>query len=151
MVREIVKDIEVLQKQCKTVRNIKEVKEVIQDLIDTAQAHSSEDTGNCVGLAANQIGYDQRVIVCQLTMATAGGNKVGWIAMVNPVIVDRSRSTWMSEEGCLSLEGVRTVKRYSSVKVMYKDTNNKMCTIVVSGFQAAIVQHEIDHLNGKLI
>lgn len=142
MVREIVRDVELLQKQCKSVKHSKEVKELIQDLVETAKVHAEED--NCVGLAANQIGSDQRVIVCRLS-------ETDWTVMINPVIVDRSRETWVSEEGCLSLEGTRTVKRHLKIKVMYKGINNKMCTKVVSGFPAAIVQHEIDHLNGRLI
>lgn len=151
MIREIVKDIKALQQSCKTVRKVRDIQDVITDLIDTAQAYAGEENGNCVGLAANQIGYDQRVIVGQLSMRVGSGVKTGWVVMINPVIVDHSKTTYMSEEGCLSLEGTRTVKRWEKVKVMYKDTRNKMNTIIVSGFQAAIVQHEIDHLNGKLI
>ena len=71
---------------------------------------------------------------------------------MNPVIVKKSKTTHMSEEGCLSLDGTRTVKRHDWVKVISIDpTTGKSMTNTFSGQLAVIVQHEIDHLNGKLI
>ena len=71
--------------------------------------------------------------------------------MINPVIVKHSSSTFPSEEGCLSLSGTRIVNRYESVTLLYLDTKWRTKKKTLFGFEAAIVQHEIDHLNGKLI
>ncbi|MCM1224718.1 MAG: peptide deformylase [Lachnospiraceae bacterium] len=143
MVREIVKDTEVLSRKCKTVGKKDDVSQVIQDLKDTAAAY--EKSHDCVGLAANQIGYDKKVIICNL------GHPKVWQVMINPVIAKASNGWHMSEEGCLSLEGVRTVKRHDEVLVIYKDERGKMQQNYCSGLTADIVQHEIDHLNGRLI
>lgn len=150
MVREIVKDTEKLQEKCKTVKKVKDVRELIQDLRDTAEFHEEQD--NCVGLAANQVGGDKRVIIVRVhPHGNYNTEKLFWMPMINPVITNKSKTTIDSEEGCLSLEGVRTVKRYQSVEVMFTDVNGKIQRVEFYGFEACIVQHEIDHLNGKLI
>lgn len=150
MVREIVKDTEELSKKCTMVRDHKNklIKELIRDMLDTASYHAEDEEKGCVGLAANQVGAQVRVILCLLQKPD--GTPV-WTSMINPVITNHSKETYESEEGCLSLDGTRTVKRYTAIEVMYKTTMGRMITQRLSGLQAAIVQHEIDHLNGKLI
>lgn len=144
MIREIVKDTEKLQQPCKLAikKNKQEIAGIIQDLKDTAVAY--EESRNCVGLAANQIGYDKRVII---------GNFDGkrWTVMINPHITNHSKKIEVSEEGCLSLDGTRHVVRFASVEVMYLNEAFKVHTVRLKGFSGYIVQHEIDHLNGKLI
>ena len=143
MVREIVKDTKKLSEKCITAtsEHKTEVLELILDMRDTAAYY--EDKMGCVGLAANQVGSDLRVILAKV--------RGGWIDMVNPVITRHSKGVIESEEGCLSLEGVRTVKRWDAVEVIYRDHNNRSHKQAFTGFEACIVQHEIDHLNGKLI
>ena len=143
MIREIVKDTEKLSEKCKTVtpKQKDELAELIQDMRDTTAYY--EDKSGCVGLADNQIGSDLRVILAKV--------KGSWIDMVNPVIARHGKGVIESEEGCLSLEGVRTVKRWGAVEVIYRDHNDHSHKQVFTGFEACIIQHEIDHLNGKLI
>lgn len=141
MIKDIVKDPIFLSRKCKTA-NAKEDEQWMADLLDTALHY--KETKNCVGLACNQIGGDKRLIVVW--------NGHTFFGLMNPVIVKKSKLTHMSEEGCLSLEGIRTVKRYNWVTVVSVDpTTGKAMTNTFRGQTANIVQHEIDHLNGKLI
>lgn len=112
---------------------------IIQDLLDTANAHKE----NCAGLAAPQIGYLKRVILVR------NGDK--YIPFINPVIMKRSPKTYMTEEGCLSLDGKRAIKRHVSVMVMWTDLKGKRKTQTFDNHIAQIIQHEVDHLNGVLI
>lgn len=143
MVREIVKDEDKLTKSLKRVDKTegKLARDIIQDLIDTAEDFGAE----CLGLAANQIGYDKRIIVAR----TGRGGE--FKAMVNPIIIKASTRKIETREGCLSLEGERTAQRHVAVTVMYMDKNLKLQKTDLSGMAAVIVQHEIDHTNGILI
>ena len=111
---------------------------VAADLIDTLKANLDR----CVGMAANMIGKKKRIIVM------AKGPLV--VAMINPKILSAS-GEYETEEGCLSLEGVRKTKRYRSIRLQWQDMQMKPHTGTLDGFQAQIVQHEIDHCDGKLI
>ena len=111
---------------------------VAVDLIDTLKANLDR----CVGMAANMIGKKKRIIVM------AKGPLV--VAMINPKILSAS-GEYETEEGCLSLEGVRKTKRYRSIRLQWQDMQMKVHTGTLDGFQAQIVQHEIDHCNGVLI
>lgn len=138
MIREIVKDINVLTQKSEPV-DLDEAKEIIVDLFDTAIEHQD----NCVGLAAPQIGILKKVIVVRMENA--------FYPMINPTILKKFGNQFNSTEGCLSLEGERTVKRHKSVMVNYQDVTGKKLTKTFTGFIATIIQHEVDHLNGKLI
>jgi peptide deformylase len=72
------------------------------------------------------------------------------MAMLNPEIVKAS-GLYETEEGCLSLEGVRKTKRYRSIKVQYQNENLQTRLKTFTGWTAQIIQHEIDHCNGILI
>ncbi len=109
-----------------------------QDLLDTLVAHAHE----CVGLAANMIGVRKRIIVA----ACAGGA----VLMYNPEIIEAS-GEYQTEESCLSLEGTRPCTRFKRIKVAYLDASFAPCEKSFSGFEAQIVQHEIDHCNGVVI
>ncbi|MCR5566713.1 MAG: peptide deformylase [Clostridiales bacterium] len=111
---------------------------VAVDLIDTLKANLDR----CVGMAANMIGKKKRIIVM------ARGPLV--VAMINPKILSAS-GEYEAEEGCLSLEGVRKTKRYRSIRLQWQDVQMKVHTGTLDGFQAQIVQHEIDHCNGVLV
>ncbi|MER1994142.1 MAG: peptide deformylase [Eubacteriales bacterium] len=111
---------------------------VAADLIDTLKANQDR----CVGMAANMIGKKKRIIVM------AKGPLA--VAMINPKILSAS-GEYETEEGCLSLEGVRKTKRYRSIRLQWQDMQMKVHTGTLDGFQAQIVQHEIDHCDGKLI
>ena len=111
---------------------------VAQNLRDTLEAHRD----GCVGMAANMIGQAVRIIVFD-NAGTA-------MAMLNPEIVKAS-GLYETEEGCLSLEGVRKTKRYRSIKVQYQNENLQTRLKTFTGWTAQIIQHEIDHCNGILI
>ena len=111
---------------------------IAMDLIDTLKANLDR----CVGMAANMIGKRKRIIVM------AKGPLA--VVMINPKILSAS-GEYETEEGCLSLEGVRKTKRYRSIRLEWQDVQMKVHTGTLDGFQAQIVQHEIDHCDGTLI
>ena len=113
-------------------------KQVITDLVDTLNAHLD----GCVGMAANMIGVHKRIIVVRMGPIS--------VAMVNPEIVAKS-GEYETEEGCLSLEGVRKTTRYQNIEVEYYDFAWKKQKQKLSGWTAQICQHEIDHLEGIII
>ena len=111
---------------------------VAEDLIDTLKANMDR----CVGMAANMIGVRKRIIVM------ARGPMV--VAMLNPKLIGKS-GEYEAEEGCLSLEGTCKTTRYRSIRLTWQDVQMKEHTGTLDGFQAQIVQHEIDHCDGILI
>ena len=111
---------------------------IAEDLADTLRANLDR----CVGMAANMIGRRKRIIVI------ANGPVI--VTMLNPKILDRS-GPYETEEGCLSLAGSRKTKRYRTIRLSWQDTQMKTHVSVLEGFQAQIVQHEIDHCDGILI
>ena len=96
----------------------------------------------CVGLAANMIGVQKRVIIFNLGLVP--------MVMFNPVLKSFS-GPYETEEGCLSLVGVRPTKRYETIRVAYRDSKWQEQTITLTGFPAQICQHELDHLEGRII
>jgi peptide deformylase len=111
---------------------------VADDLLDTLQAHSAE----CVGMAANMIGVNKRIIAVNTGFL--------FLVLFNPEIAKGTES-YETEEGCLSLAGVRKTRRYQTITVRYQDRNFVSRTRTFTGFAAQIIQHEIDHCNGVLI
>ena len=105
MVREIIKDPEILQQVSKKIKP-KEAKQIIQDLIDTAEEHSDR----CVGLSAIQIGEPVKVFIAFT------GDK--FIPFVNPVITRYLGARYEAEESCMSLEGSRKVLRHRGVEIL---------------------------------
>jgi peptide deformylase len=99
-----------------------------------------------VGLAANQVGVVERLIVIQ-----PNGDEDPR-ALVNPEVVERSSEVETSEEGCLSLRGVLVpVERHLRVKVVARDLDGESVEIRVEDLAARVLQHEMDHLDGVLI
>ena len=112
--------------------------QVITDLLDTLRANLD----HCVGMAANMIGVSKNIIV-----VAAGPFQ---FAMINPVIIKKT-GAFQTEEGCLSLDGVRPCTRYKEIEVDYLDTNFKKQHGKYIGWTAQIIQHEVDHCNGIVI
>ncbi len=109
-----------------------------QDLLDTLAAHKE----GCVGMAANMIGVNKRIIVFD--------DDGKYQVMFNPVIVKRDRP-YEAEEGCLSLTGRRKVKRFQTIKVQWQNEKFQTRLKTFTGWTAEIIQHEIDHCEGVLI
>jgi peptide deformylase len=114
-------------------------KAIVQDLVDTLKAH--RDT--CVGMAANMIGQRKRIIA----VVDDDGSI---LVMLNPSI-KRGYGEYETEEGCLSLAGVRATKRFQRITVQYEDQLMRSCMGQFTGRTAQAIQHEIDHCNGVLI
>jgi len=136
MVRQIVRDVMFLSR--KSQEAAAEDLSVAQDLKDTLIAHKE----GCVGLAANMIGVGKRII------AFYDGGKLE--VMFNPEII-KCDGAFETEEGCLSLDGVRKTKRYKSIKVKFQNEKMQVRMKSYSGWTAQIIQHEVDHCNGVII
>lgn len=113
-------------------------RQIAVNLLDTLKANEER----CVGLAANMIGEKKAIIAVNMGFVN--------VAMLNPVIVKRS-GPFETEEGCLSLTGVRRTRRYQEIEVEYQDMQFQRRRQKFSGWTAQIIQHECDHLEGVLI
>ena len=104
-----------------------------------------------VGIAAPQLGIGQRMIVVDCSLARHPCRHHGLLHMANPHIEERSDEQVLGREGCLSVpDWVGTVSRARSVRVRFCDTTGALHEIESSGFEARVIQHEIDHLDGIL-
>ena len=136
MIRPIMKDIFFLRQKSEPAT--KEDMQVVQDLLDTLKANEA----GCVGMAANMIGVNKRIIAVNMGFVN--------VAMLNPVIVKKS-GAYETEEGCLSLTGVRKTIRYENIEVEFQDISFHKQRQKYSGWTAQIIQHEIDHCDGIII
>lgn len=136
MIREICKDEAFLAKKAEpaTPADLP----LAADLLETLQHHQD----GCVGMAANMIGSNKRII--------AFDNEGSYMVMFNPEIL-RKTGPYEAEEGCLSLEGVRLAKRWKTIKVKWQNEAFQQRIKVFTGWTAQIIQHEIDHCDGILI
>ena len=117
----------------------KEDLQVAQDLLDTLTAHKD----GCVGMAANMIGINKRIIIFE------EGNQ--YSVMFNPEII-KKRDVFETEESCLSLLGYpKKTKRYKEIKVRWQNEKFEWRIKTFNGFVAQIIQHELDHCDGILI
>ncbi len=108
------------------------------DLLETLEHHKD----GCVGMAANMIGVNKRII--------AFDNEGAYLVMFNPEILKGS-DPYQTEEGCLSLSGTRPAKRWRSIKVRWQNEHFQERRKTFTGWTAQIIQHEIDHCDGILI
>ena len=109
-----------------------------QDLLDTLIAHKD----GCVGMAANMIGVNKRII--------AFDNEGTYQVMLNPVLIKQA-GPYEAEEGCLSLSGARKTKRFQTIKVQWQNEQFQTRLKTFTGWTAEIIQHELDHCEGILI
>lgn len=136
MIKPIMKDVFFLGQ--KSDPATKDDLQIGRDLMDTLAANRA----GCVGMAANMIGVKKRVIIVNMGLID--------VVMFNPVLVKKD-SPYETEEGCLSLVGVRKTTRYQNIEVEYLDMNWKKQSLKLEGWTAQICQHELDHLEGILI
>ena len=136
MIRPIMKDESFLA--IPSVEATADDKELALDLLETLFAHKD----GCVGMAANMIGVSKRIIAFE--------NGDEYMILYNPVIVKKSQP-YITEEGCLSLEGRRHTRRYKSIKVQYQNSDFQTRLKTFTGWTAQIIQHEIDHCDGIII
>ena len=126
----------------------------LHDLLD--DMYETMCAKNGVGLASIQIGVDKRVLIINVPLENEGAEskddqpKENTLEIINPVIL-KEEGQEKFQEGCLSLPGVyEDIERYKYVKIEYYDRNGKKQTLEDDGFLAVAIQHEIDHLNGKV-
>ncbi len=129
-----------LQCKAKAVQDIAAVQPFIDDLLDTLY-----DTDDGIGLAATQVGSEHAILVIDLSE-----NRDQPLVFINPEFIERS-GEYIGEEGCLSIPGYRAkVNRYEKVKVKALDRQGLPFEIETDDFLAIVLQHEMDHLDGKV-
>ena len=136
MIREICKD-EVFLAQKAELATVEDLP-VADDLLDTLKHHRE----GCVGMAANMIGVNKRII--------AFDDEGTYMVMFNPEIVKKS-GPYDTREGCLSLVGLRPARRFQSIKVRWQNEKFQERLRTFTGWTAQIIQHEIDHCEGIII
>lgn len=120
------------------------VRKILSDMLDTMYSQ------NGVGLAANQVGILQRLVVIDVEWGDKDAIPKP-LKMVNPEIIWRSDETVISKEGCLSVpDYFADVVRSAEVKAKYLDENGNPKEVHATGLFSECIQHEIDHLNGVL-
>lgn len=138
----------ILQTVCEPVSEVtKEIRKLLADMAETMYAAPG------IGLAAPQVGVKLRVLVTDVSSRedTDKKAKPELYQLINPKIVERA-GTIEWEEGCLSIPGfLQIMKRSEKVKVEALDSKGKPIAITAQGLLAVCLQHEIDHLDGKLI
>ena len=143
-IRDIVKDGEpLLRKKSRPVENFDgKLHALLDDMLETMIA------ANGVGIAAPQVGILRQAVICELEVE---GSEEGEIfEMVNPVIKSK-KGKQVGPEGCLSVPGKQCdVQRPETITVRYQDRFGEKKERVLSGFNAVVASHEIDHLSGIL-
>ena len=108
------------------------------DLLETLKHYKD----NCVGMAANMIGINKRII--------AFDHQGTYMIMFNPEIIKKSEP-YNTEEHCLSLAGARPARRWNSIKVRWQNEKFQVRQKTFTGYTAQVIQHEIDHCEGIII
>ncbi|MCF8215617.1 MAG: peptide deformylase [Chlorobium sp.] len=135
---------EILRKQAVMVEGIdKSIRELIANMFDTMYKAPG------IGLAAPQAGSSLRLLVLDIS-CMAEYSHISPMVAINPVILS-SKGYLAMEEGCLSVPGVQgDVVRPATISLQYRDEEFVLHTREFSGMLARVLQHEIDHLDGKL-
>jgi peptide deformylase len=130
----------ILRRETKLVPAVDDgVRQLIDDMFETMRAARG------IGLAAPQVGRTERVAVVDIE----GGKEP--FALVNPEIISKSSDEEKSEEGCLSIPDIfGDVTRPTSIVVRALDRDGQQIEIVADALLARCIQHEVDHLHGKL-
>ena len=133
----------ILRKKSQSLEKFdKDIKKLMDDMLETMYKAPG------IGLAAVQIGILKRVVVIDVSRDE---NKKNPIYLVNPVILERSKTTSVYEEGCLSLpEQYAEIERPDSCVVKYVDYHGKEKELKAEGLLSTCIQHEVDHLDGIL-
>src|ERR1035437_944436 len=135
----------ILRRKTKQVSEVDmETVELIKNMFQTMR------NANGIGLAANQVGADKWIIICDLS-GVEEYKKLKPMVFINSEIIYRSEEKIIMEEGCLSIPDVRCeIERPRQIVLKYSDTDMKEHEIEASDLLARVIQHEFDHTNGKL-
>jgi peptide deformylase len=139
----------ILRKKAEPIASVdNSIRKLMDDMLETMY----EDGG--VGLAANQVGELKRILVIDLQKddeELERSKNFYPLYVANPEILESSKEMVEAEEGCLSLPGQRImISRHENIRIKYLDYNNKSQDVKVEGWLARVIQHEMDHLDGKL-
>ena len=125
--------------------NDESIKAFVESMFETMYA------ANGVGLAAPQVGQSLRLFVLDTTPMEEDENEGLKKAFINPVMLDELGEEWAFEEGCLSIPGIRAdVNRKPEITIKYFDENWEEHEESYDGMKARVIQHEYDHIEGKL-
>lgn len=136
----------VLRQRAKDIEPGTDLKQLIADMVDTMHAASG------IGLAAPQIGKSIRLFVVDGSgLEDEPGMEDFKKAFINPQILDETGTPWEFEEGCLSIPNIREkINRKEKLRIRYFDEEWKEHEEEYDGMKARIIQHEYDHIEGKL-
>ena len=122
-----------------------DVKKLSDDMFETME------NADGIGLAAPQIGISKRIFVVDGTMLEDEKMKNFKKVFINPTIISESGEDWGFEEGCLSIPNIReNISRKTDIEITYFDENWNQFTEHFDGMRARVIQHEFDHIQGKL-
>ena len=146
MIKTLITNMKELKKPCVEVPNKKaDVSFIIQDLKDTLTYLK-----HGYALAANQIGYTSKIFVARFP--TKDGKETTEMVFINPRIVEKEQKLVHQQEGCLSFQGIRVdTDRHMYVTLAYFDEQFVEKTVLAQGLESMIIQHEVDHLEGRTI
>ncbi len=133
----------ILRKTCDALEKVDDnVRKLMEEMLETMYAAPG------IGLAAIQIGILKRVVVIDISKDQEQKNP---LFLVNPEIIQKSKTTSVYEEGCLSLPGqFAEIERPAECFIKYIDFNGKQKELKADGLLSTCIQHEVDHLDGKL-
>ncbi len=136
----------VLRRKAQDIEPGTDLQQLIEAMFETMQAASG------IGLAAPQIGKSIRLFVVDGTaLEDEPGMEDFRKAFINPVILEEIGTPWDFEEGCLSIPNIREkVSRKAELRIRYYDENWELKEEVYDGMKARIIQHEYDHIEGKM-
>ncbi|PID70435.1 peptide deformylase [bacterium DOLZORAL124_38_8] len=142
-------DTKILRTVCQKVTSFDdELKNTAKEMVETMLG-DQEGNVTGIGLAANQVGINKRIIIVTFNLESRKNQKI--VTMVNPEIIETSQQTVSMEEGCLSLpETFGNVTRPKKVKAKWQNLEGNWCEKKLDGWDARVFLHELDHLNGKL-
>jgi len=125
--------------------NSPELNDLIKNMVETMYAEEG------IGLAANQVGSDKSLCIIDASEPDENGIRNKPRVFINPVITGQTLETVTVEESCLSIPGVfANTERYKSVTVKYNTVDGHQIEEALADVEAIAMQHEVDHLNGKL-
>lgn len=122
-----------------------EIRSFLDDMVETMRAQDG------IGLAAPQVNRQQRIIVVELPL-TPDDDENTVFKMINPEIIKKGDRHCTFKEGCLSIPKERVeVDRIADITIKYLDEHGEQKTLEASELLAVCIQHEIDHLDGKIL
>jgi peptide deformylase len=129
----------ILRQVCIEVPHNMDINNIIKEM------HEAMVDEKGIGIAANQLGYSYRIFLLK------SSQEPGYEVFVNPEIISSKDEVDFEGEGCLSIPGTSsTTRRFNALVLKWKDNDSKINERLFEGIDAFAVQHEMDHLNGKL-